>query len=182
LTGRLLRPYERVKKENPWTYIILLAPIVFALGINPNNLGEFAALKKGLVTSGVEISQKAKEELLNRLAQVREYQHLNLKELLSLGGLENFPEGLKVKTEGLLVEKRLNGGMAFYLVRFRIVCCAADALPLAIEVEKPAGETILPGQWVEIWGILNYGTSRQKLFIKAEKILPVPEPSNPYLY
>ena len=172
------RPRGKEKAENPFVYLLLLAPLVFAWGINPENLGEFAAVRKGLVTGGIELDERAKEELLKRLEEVRAYQHLNLKEILSLEKLAG-SEGLKVKTEGLAIEKG-DGIKKYYLVRFRITCCAADALPLAVEVQKPENLTVPNNQWVEVWGTIHLRA--EGFLLQAEKVFPVPKPQDLYLY
>ncbi|MCX5641924.1 MAG: TIGR03943 family protein [Candidatus Omnitrophica bacterium] len=167
------------RKENPWIFIILVIPLVFAVGVRPGNLGEFAASRKGLVTSGVAMNEKSRDKLIRNLEEARSYQHVNLKEILSLKE-KNVLNGLKLKTEGLVMEKKNDVAKHYYLVRFLMNCCAADALPLAVEIKNSDDFATSAGHWVEIWGILHSGP--EGFFIEPEKILPIPEPQDPYLF
>ena len=177
LVARLTKKREG-KEENPWIFIIIVIPLVFALGVRPGNLGEFAASRKGLVTSGVAINEKSRDKLIRDLEEARSYQHVSLKEILSLK--ESNLNGLKLKTEGLVMEKKNDTTKHYYLVRFLMTCCAADALPLAVEIKNSDGFETSAGHWMEIWGILH--SDPEGFFIEAEKILPLPEPQDPYLY
>ncbi len=177
LAARLVRKKEE-KKENPWVFIILIIPLAFALGVRPGNLGEFAASRKGLVTSGVAMEEKSRDKLIRELEETRSYQHINLKKILAL--TESGLTDLKLKTEGLIVAKKNGSEQHYYLVRFLITCCAADALPLAVEIKRSDGFETSAGHWMEIWGILH--SNPEEFFIEVEKALPLPEPQNPYLY
>ena len=177
LAARLVKKKEE-KKENPWIFIIFIIPLAFALGVRPGNLGEFAASRKGLVTSGVAMDEKSRDKLIRELEETRSYQHLNLKKILAL--TESGLTDLKLKTEGLVVAKKNSSDQHYYLVRFLMTCCAADALPLAVEIKNPDGFETSAGRWMEVWGILRSGP--EGFFIEAEKALPLPEPQDPYLY
>ena len=125
------------------------------------------------------VNEESRDKLIRRLEEARSYQHVNLKEILALKE-KNVLSGLKIKTEGLVVEKKNDSTKHYYLVRFLMNCCAADALPLAVEIKSPDGFGTSAGHWVEIWGILH--SDPKGFFIEAEKVLPLPEPRDPYLY
>lgn len=177
LVARLTKE-KKEKKENPWVFIVLVIPLVFALGVRPGNLGEFAASRKGLVTSGVAMNEKSRDKLIRDLEEARSYRHVSLKEILALK--ESNLNNLKIKTNGLVVEKKNGAAKHYYLVRFLMTCCAADALPLAVEIKNPDGFETSAGRWMEVWGILH--SNSEEFFIEAEKILPIPAPQDPYLY
>jgi WD40 repeat protein len=67
----------------------------------------------------------------------------------------------------------------FSLVRFKIQCCAADAIPLnvVINTEDEVPPDIKPLDWVEVEGLIQFGTERNRVV----PILGVPKPSKDHI-
>ena len=72
----------------------------------------------------------------------------------------------------------------FRLLRLLVLCCAADAQPLAVRVETH--EKTKPSQmtWVKVVGKASFAKKGKGSIpvITAEKITVIPQPDEPYLY
>jgi WD40 repeat protein len=67
----------------------------------------------------------------------------------------------------------------FSLVRFKIQCCAADAIPLNVKIntQDEVPSDIKPLDWVEVEGLIQFGTGRNG----SAPILGVPAPSKDHI-
>ncbi|MCM8804404.1 MAG: hypothetical protein NC833_04025 [Candidatus Omnitrophica bacterium] len=72
------------------------------------------------------------------------------------------------------------GKEKFMLIRFLITCCAADAIPLGVEVEYKNIEDLKNEDWVKIKGKVKIKDG--KVIICGENIEKIQPPTNPYLY
>jgi hypothetical protein len=135
----------------PWRYVILLLPVVLYFLDLPNEAMAHAngsdALKLGSVTAEY-LADKGK-------GQVTEVSFPNLQRAPATPESRASYEGqtIRVKGEYLPGNERM-----FTLVRYRMNCCARDAVPLraVILVDSKSGDTLpeaaLRGKWVEVTG------------------------------
>jgi hypothetical protein len=138
----------------PWRYVVLLLPVgLSSLGLIPtafSNLGKMrvdfeeggpSAERKGgdIVRDAVELGRAAATESSRKQYEGRTAQ---------LMGQANKPETRR-----------------FGLVRYKISCCAADAVPLNVIVSVPAttpegktfdAKTKVAGKWVEVTGVIQF--------------------------
>jgi hypothetical protein len=131
---------------NPWRYIVLCLPIMlFFLGL-PN--GGFKSVKAMEVEeSSRAITDKSGEAII----------YLNFKELESWASddlmRENF-EGRIGRLKGQFVPKSQT---SFGLVRFKMTCCAADAIPLNVVILSPEGfQDFKAMSWVQVTGQIQF--------------------------
>ncbi len=105
--------------------------------------------------------------------------------------LNAYPEpdayrGQKAKVQGFVVHPPQSPANRFFIARFVVTCCAADAYPVGLPVEVKAGaaQTYPADTWLEIQGRMITGEiqGQRRLILQAEKITPIPPPANPYLY
>ena len=90
-------------------------------------------------------------------------------------------DGKRVALTGQVLQSEAGN---FRLLRLLILCCAADAQPLAVRVET--NEKTKPDQmvWVKVVGTAHF-TKKGKgsvPVITAEQITAIPQPEEPYLY
>lgn len=94
-------------------------------------------------------------------------------------------DGTPVRLRGFVVQNPEVDG-DFVLARFRIACCAADAIPAKVVV---AGDGTIPEQdtWVAVTGVLAPGIEPDlrandfpPVTIDATDVTPIEEPANPY--
>lgn len=88
----------------------------------------------------------------------------------------------------VLVEGRISRDPAatdgrVYLFRFIVVCCAADAIPIEVQIESPDLSQWHDDQWVRVGGILRTETHDGGRFpiIAADSIQAIDAPAEPYL-
>jgi uncharacterized repeat protein (TIGR03943 family) len=72
----------------------------------------------------------------------------------------------------------------FKLVRMFIVCCAADARPMAVPVEASGAMNVSDMGWVKVTGIPTFSQSgeRTHVVLKAAKVEPTDPPADAMLY
>jgi len=83
----------------------------------------------------------------------------------------------KVAAMGLVVHRMELPADQFLLVRFRMVCCAADAQPVAVLVRWADAASLKENKWVKVFG----STDPQAKVLVADEVEPTKEPGNPYL-
>lgn len=73
----------------------------------------------------------------------------------------------------------------FWLARFAITCCAADAYPITLTVKMPPGRTIPDNDtWLQVRAraeSVTWGDRREVAF-QLESVEEIPAPKNPYDY
>jgi uncharacterized repeat protein (TIGR03943 family) len=71
----------------------------------------------------------------------------------------------------------------FVLLRYSIVHCVADAQPVGVLVQLPAGQVVTPDDWVELDGELSSSAQGgvRLISVVATRVTPTNEPVNPYL-
>lgn len=71
----------------------------------------------------------------------------------------------------------------FYLARFLIRCCSADARPVVLRIKSEEAPTLENDQWLEIEGVFSTDENPdQPLFIQMEHFKKIPLPETPYIY
>jgi len=92
-------------------------------------------------------------------------------------------KGRRVTTEGMVAWDKENKDR-FYLFRFVIVCCVADAQPAAVLVECPETERPAQNAWVRAEGLADTirVAGRAGAIIRNASLTPIPAPKDPYLY
>lgn len=72
----------------------------------------------------------------------------------------------------------------FYINRFIVTCCAADAFPIGILVQWPASADLASDSWVHITGEIGTTTLNGSSIplITAESVELVAQPDQPYLF
>ncbi|WP_379137170.1 TIGR03943 family putative permease subunit [Paenibacillus sp. sgz500958] len=72
----------------------------------------------------------------------------------------------------------------FAVSRFLVQCCTADATPLGIIVDPGTQISLPTDTWIEVRGKLQIArhNDQQIMQIAADSVIPVPQPSTPYIY
>ena len=139
---------------SPWRYAILLLPVVLYC-LNLPNEG-FSALSDDS-PSGVEGIQEIADK---GGAPV----HLDFKELERVGydpGQRHWYEGRTGVLRGQFAAT--GDDKTFRLVRFKMTCCAADAIPLRVMIVAPKPVTHVSDlQWVEVTGQIQFRVQKNK--------------------
>jgi len=159
-----------------WRYVWSLAflvPIVIGLALPERGLNALAALQRGAGDPAMAAELAAQQQL----AEAREEQGYGWTTVLGVAQRLTMPEAQKVGAMGFVVRDEKMPADRFLLVRFQIVCCAADASPVAVPVKWPEAHTLENNQWVKVFG----QTDPEAKVLVADKVEPAREPANPYM-
>ncbi len=104
-----------------------------------------------------------------------------------LGELLYAPEsfyGQRVKTIGMMYLDSPISDAYLYCFRYVMVCCAADALPVGVFIDKPDTIAVESDAWYEVEGIVRPDSVDGYFIIKMDEAImrPVESPKNPWLY
>jgi uncharacterized repeat protein (TIGR03943 family) len=170
------------------SYFALLIPIL-AVFIAPRaELGAQAARKKSTNANlaAVELGKDRKAAAQAAASAAATNDQVADIDFLSLASVTTDPgyakdigvkPGTRVRFLGFTV--RTGKHDRFQLARFLISCCAADAVPVFVEVKAMGNEIPADNAWVDVAGRLEQ--HKGKLIVEAESITPAEQPDEPYL-
>jgi putative membrane protein len=151
---------------------IVTLPVVAILALPPASLGSYAASRRsvsvGYVSTGGEITGDI--SLVDVAAA--NWSKQGQEALIRKAGSEVSFLGRVTEREGLPADE-------FYLTRFMVSCCVADALSVQVRVVGAPPGSFRHDQWVRVTGTL-YPVSRE-VIVAASGVEPVPQPERPYL-
>ena len=159
-----------------WRYVgslAFLVPIVIGLALPERGLNALAAIQRGAGDPAMAAELAAQQQL----AEAREEQGYGWTTVLGVAQRMKMPEAQKVGAIGFVVRNEKAPADQFLLVRFLIVCCAADASPIAVPVQWAEAHTLENNQWVKVFG----RTDPKATALTADKVEPTREPTNPYM-
>ena len=92
-------------------------------------------------------------------------------------------EGQFVTVVGQCILRDGPSQQRFDVYRLVVTCCVADATAVAVEVARNTAETLDPGGWVSVGGVLKFDSQRNSSMpvIHAATVSKIAEPSSPYL-
>jgi uncharacterized repeat protein (TIGR03943 family) len=93
-------------------------------------------------------------------------------------------KGQPVDVTGFVYRDPRNGTDQFWVSRFAISCCVADATAIGMLVQTSQASTLKADSWVRVTGKLSVGefAGEKVPVIVPDKIVPTDQPQNPYLY
>ncbi len=162
--------------------LVLAAPLLFLATVVDQGMGTHAMTKKytgmeqqtlaRLLESGTD-----KTEALNPTPDVS---------LLDIARRMKQMDGRRIITEGLVYRPDIMPENYLTLFRFAIFCCAADALPVWVFVEKAGVEAFDDENWIRVDGtvqIVDFNGTDVPV-IKADTIFKTatPSPGEQYLF
>jgi putative membrane protein len=93
-------------------------------------------------------------------------------------------KGQAVDVTGFVYRDPRNGTEQFWVSRFTISCCVADATAIGMLVQTTQAASLKNDSWVHVTGKLDVGefAGEKVPMILPDKISPTDQPQNPYLY
>ena len=162
--------------------LLLMVPLLFLTTVIDQGLGAHALARK---YTGME--QQTLARLLERGKDVagEANQRPNVS-LLDIARRMKQMGGRRVITEGLVYRPEIMPENYLTLFRFAIFCCAADAMPVWVFVEKIGVEAFDDENWIQVEGtvqIVNFNGIDVPV-IRANSIVkkPAPSPGDQYLF
>jgi hypothetical protein len=189
-TARLLKEADggRVHFWVPCHYVLALFPVgLYWLGLIPSAFSSHTAININLQDSGRTAATKDGEVIRS---------FLELGRAASTEELLRYYEGRTAQVIGQITNVETD---RFGLVRYKVTCCAADALPSHLRVivtdrmldgnVYDARIQLADAKWVEVVGVIQFrklrGTDEfvSVLEVKGKDVHIVPKPpANPFIY
>ena len=154
--------------------------------IFPISLVFLIPLSKGLsaTMSGGVFSENFENELKN-VSKKNQRNHINGLEEYTVAEILSFGTSVsnRIAVQGMVYQSSELMPPDFYLVRYYITCCSADArlLSLRIDAHNLVKQVkIKNNQWIIVTGTVR--VDNKKLFLHADTLQIVERPENEYLY
>jgi hypothetical protein len=171
----------------PWRYVVLLIPVGFYfLGLIPKAFSDLGAVNTDFDEAGRPVVAKGGDVIRG---------FLELERAAGTEASRQALEGRKAEVTGQAVVN--TDPRRFGLVRYKISCCAADAVPLNMRIEvsdadsagKAFSTQTLAKKWVTVTGIIQFRKIRGSdeyvtvLEAMANDVVILPKvPDNPFVY
>lgn len=171
--------------------LILLVPVLFAMNYGSWQLGTFAFDKRavGLTRMGGSNDSRAATaiDMPASTAASAAVELVAAARPVTLVEIHNRFEHLvdkKIITQGMYMSE--TPGLpqdSWVIFRFLIVCCAADAQPMAVMIKGPRPVGIADEAWVEVEGTLRgiELNGQPAVAVEADKVSSIVAPKVPYM-
>jgi len=161
--------------------IILILPLGFILSSGDQTLGSYA-LSKRTMAGPAQVLDRGPEA-----GSSENMKPTNSEETISISTLvRNFNQfnGKKVQVEGLFSQTVQNHDELSAVFRYFITCCAADAQPVGVFLNRPDKEGLKDDDWVSVRGKVEMKSldGFQIIFMDAENIKKVSKPNKNAAY
>ncbi|NJN82476.1 MAG: TIGR03943 family protein [Caldilineaceae bacterium] len=167
-----------------WTgAFIVFLPVLLGILVAPQPLGA-PALDNRELGADVRSSSMPAAVRQNATKTPGDYNLLDWQNtFLSVEDVRSF-DGEPANVTGFVYRDPELGDGLFWLVRFTVSCCVADASPVNLAVRWHGEEIPADNQWVQISGVIDAANldSRKLPILVAQSVEPVPPPNQPYLY
>jgi uncharacterized repeat protein (TIGR03943 family) len=160
----------------------MLVPLLIGVLIPSRPLDSSSFATKGFSANTPLVSADSSAKLFETASQER-----NILDWVKLFNFQNdIPQvlGQQAAVTGFVYfDKSLNKNQ-FFVSRFVISCCAADASAIVMIVEWPQASTLKQDSWVLVKGAVQSITLNERAapLIQAVSVQAVPEPEQPYLF
>lgn len=187
--------------RSPWkvgiSAAVLIIPLLVAAAISPSQFGAVAVANRGLATSIADLPAYGPAAGAGDAADPGSYLQKNASgqivasvvDLLYAANEADMRadfDGKEVEIVGQFFPARDQNpnGDRFSLVRMYVMCCAADARPVAIPVQASSPESFPDMSWVRVTGKVTFpveGGKRVPL-IRANSVEESPQPEESFVY
>jgi uncharacterized repeat protein (TIGR03943 family) len=179
-------PTGRLRQIGRW--LVLLVPIIAASILSPSALSSTTAANRLSDTAGaipMPTMRDASAQNVQQALAADPNQPVPV-EVTDLITISHSPaqikafEGRKIRTVGLFENKTPSDPK---LYRWIMWCCAADALPVSVELAGSPAGTWSDTQYLEVVGTATFPSTLGQVVprIQVDTIKPVQDPDDPYL-
>lgn len=174
-----------------WSTFFLLGTAILGLLIPPNVLGSDIALQRG-IRETLPLTQ-TDPQAFQVTVQPEERSLIDWIKTINTYPEPDAYQGEQVKVRGFVIQKERLPDDYFLLAQFIITCCAIDAYPVALPVQlADSQQRYSPDTWLEIEGTMITANlvsiitddqthqSKRQVVIRAERVMEIPTPRNPY--
>ncbi len=191
------------------SFAVLLLPAAAAVVISPAQFSEVAVANRGMVTDISQLpsavpsfgkaggaategipetadfaGEEGVEYFVRRADGAIQLETIDLLFAAEEPALREQFDNQKVAVTGQYVPPTGGGSGGFDLVRMFVICCAADARPLGINIVAREAVEVPRMGWVRITGTARFEEKNGRIEpkLEAEKIEPVEAPRETFLY
>jgi uncharacterized repeat protein (TIGR03943 family) len=162
---------EPVGRGQAWGLGVIVLPVVAILVLPPASLGSFAASRRQVVGGGLAASGEIGEEVSLQEVAGAQWSDEARRALFDRAGSPVDFTGIVTNRSGLPPDE-------FYLTRFIVSCCVADALSVQVRVVgAPTG--LEEDAWVRVKGTIY--PLKDDVVVAAASVAGVERPERPYL-
>ena len=173
LTARTTDP-ERLTRRDAIGFAVVLLPALAVVVAPPGALGAYAASRESLSTGYVASSPELSSGPITLTAvAAAKWSKDASKALAKRAGEDVTFDGFVDLRSGMPADE-------FFLTRFIVSCCAADALAVQVRVIGVPPGKFKEDQWVRASGGI-YPLGQQDVVLDASEVISIPEPDDPYL-
>ena len=171
VTARATGP-RSLDRRGAWQAAVAIVPVAAILALPPSTLGSFAAARRSVATGFVA-------------PDVADGGAVTLASVAAAGWSEDARRSLvrragsTVRFDGFVARREGQPADEFFLTRFLVSCCVADALSVQVRVVGAPPGRLAPDDWVRVTGTF-YPVGRE-VVVDASRIEPIPQPEDPYL-
>lgn len=166
------------------TGILLLVAALLALVVPPKPFTSTKVLARGGPSETI-IATRANPQAFRSNAKPEDRTLLDWVRTIAAYPEPDAYVGQKAVVSGFVLRSDELPTGYFWLARFAITCCAADAYPITLTAKMPPGQTIPPNDtWLQVSAraeSVTLGDRRQVAF-QLETVEEIPAPKNPYDY
>ncbi len=164
----------RLRRTDVRGAALMLVPVIVLLTLPASTLGTFALGRRPVFGVGAAAPAGSISSGVLSMVDVARAQA----DKTDLAALQR-RVGETVVMDGFVATQPGEPAGEFFLSRFIITCCVADATETQVRVVDVASGSVQPNQWVEVTGRI-YPLGGQ-VIIDATGVKPIPRPANPYL-
>ena len=164
----------------PKSLLPFLALFSLAVAVPPQPLSSHSVGQRGFETdlSQIKLTTRVNFQIDSRQRSFGDW-------IKIIGSSENprQHDGEKAQIKGFVYRDQTLQNNEFYLARFLVRCCSADARPVVLRVKSKNAAALPNDQWLEITGTFQTDQNpQQPLFVKLESLAEIEIPSVPYIY
>lgn len=163
--------------------LLLFCIAIYGFYNEPKPLSSSTALTRGISTE-IDVSSNSLTSL-SFLPRPEDRKLIDWVRALNMDPEPSKYIGQKVKLNGFIIIDETISSDHFYIAKFMISCCAADARPLAMLVKYDSSKLQIGNDmWIELEGtfIEEDINGQRTAVINANNIKEIPIPENPYEY
>jgi len=159
---------------------LVLMPLLVGVLVPSRGLNALAALRRSGTSDPQDILDTFRAERRKFIDMEGRYKKLNLLEVLD----HVYAHGdTPVSTLGFVTAVDRTRGDLFQITRFKMTCCAADAVPISLYVRWADASRLQRDTWVRVLGTARRETldGRRTVVIVADSIQETAAPASPYM-
>jgi uncharacterized repeat protein (TIGR03943 family) len=161
-----------------WLYALLAMPLLLGTLVPAQPLGADTLAGRGLDLTNTPTL--ANQQSL----QPENAANWNLLEWVTAASMFGGElDGRPVNVEGFVFIDEQLGSDGFFVARYVVTCCAADAAAAALPVSWEGGSALPADSWVRVQGTVQMSDDPGSLpVVQATQVEPIDQPDAPYLF